>query len=600
MKHTAAHSRAAVSRRGQARRLSQLCGLWPLAAIAALFALGVAPSALPATATGAVVSNGTVALGVTALGDLNYNCTGAGDTSCPNDANNPSGKIWGVRYLPLGHDAISPGCACEGWGVADEGSGLTGYANESSGNAHVTVDGFVASASSAVSTVTISDPAIPNYQLQVVHDYHPSGATSALYEATVTIRNTGTTGVTNLLYRRAMDWDVEPTAFQEWVTIQNPGNSPQLKFDSDNGFATSNPLAGPSNLDSHFVCGTGYTGVCTFTDLGSGGVYPTVMTPDDHGALFDFQFGALAPGVSKSFRIFYGAAASESGILTALGSVGAEVYSIGEPNCPESADGDSTCSGLPAHAGVEQGLPNAFGFGFVTTAADLSITKADAPDPVVAGSTLTYTLTVHNAGPNTAAAVNVTDALPSGVTFVSASASTGTCSGTSTVTCDLGSVANGATATITIVVTPLAAGTLTNTATVQSTSEDANRADNTSTATTTVTTASLPPDCSTVVAIPPTLWPPDHKFGLVTLVGGSDPNGDSLTLTVTGVTQNEPAGKDGPDWQFAAEPDQVWLRAERLGAGDGRIYTISFTASNSLGAACSGTAFVTVLHDLGN
>ena len=56
---------------------------------------------------------------------------------------------------------------------------------------------------------------------------------------------------------------------------------------------------------------------------------------------------------------------------------------------------------------------------WLSGSADLSITKSDSPDPVVAGSQLTYTITVTNAGPSTAHAVNVTDDLPAGTTYVS-------------------------------------------------------------------------------------------------------------------------------------------------------------------------------------
>ena len=90
----------------------------------------------------------------------------------------------------------------------------------------------------------------------------------------------------------------------------------------------------------------------------------------------------------------------------------------------------------------------------VTPHANLAIVKGDAPDPVVAGSNLTYTLTVTNGGPDAAAAVQVSDTLPAGVSFVSASSSAGSCSGTATVVCSLGTVANGGSVTVTIVVTP--------------------------------------------------------------------------------------------------------------------------------------------------
>ena len=74
-------------------------------------------------------------------------------------------------------------------------------------------------------------------------------------------------------------------------------------------------------------------------------------------------------------------------------------------------------------------------FGFVTTIGDLSITKADSPDPVQVNNNLTYTITVNNNGPQAAAGVQVTDPLPAGVNLVSATPDQGTCSGTSTVTC---------------------------------------------------------------------------------------------------------------------------------------------------------------------
>jgi uncharacterized repeat protein (TIGR01451 family) len=58
----------------------------------------------------------------------------------------------------------------------------------------------------------------------------------------------------------------------------------------------------------------------------------------------------------------------------------------------------------------------------VATSADLSVTKVDTPDPVAAGTNLTYTITVTNAGPDNAANVLLSDTLPAGTTFQSLSA----------------------------------------------------------------------------------------------------------------------------------------------------------------------------------
>jgi uncharacterized repeat protein (TIGR01451 family) len=102
-------------------------------------------------------------------------------------------------------------------------------------------------------------------------------------------------------------------------------------------------------------------------------------------------------------------------------------------------------------------------------AADLALTKSDSPDPVLVGQELTYTLTVRNNGPSAATGVAVEDKLPAGVTYGYATPSQGSCSQTEgTVGCALGDLANGASATIAIKVTPKSAGTITNSASARS------------------------------------------------------------------------------------------------------------------------------------
>ena len=117
-------------------------------------------------------------------------------------------------------------------------------------------------------------------------------------------------------------------------------------------------------------------------------------------------------------------------------------------------------------------------------AADLALAKSDAPDPVAARGSLSYSLVATNNGTNPAPHATVLDVLPAEVTFASASA--GCTHAAGKVECDLGTLAAGDSRTVTIVVTPKRTGTITNTATVGSGAPDPNPADNVATITTTV------------------------------------------------------------------------------------------------------------------
>jgi uncharacterized repeat protein (TIGR01451 family) len=119
---------------------------------------------------------------------------------------------------------------------------------------------------------------------------------------------------------------------------------------------------------------------------------------------------------------------------------------------------------------------------------DLSLSQSDTPDPSPAGSRLTYTIEVGNNGSSLGTGLVVTDTMPSGVSFVSASTTLGACTrSVSTVTCRIPSLAAAGVATITLVVKPQSAGTISNAANVVANEPDPDSTNNSSTETTTIT-----------------------------------------------------------------------------------------------------------------
>lgn len=287
-------------------RLSKVAAL----AAGAIVAFGISA---PAFANGLLYdTNGNVRLGANDDGSI--------------DASTEDGFI-GIGYNFTGqggrvgfNDALTPGCPCEAWGVS--ANGITGHVGQATGNTNIGValsSSGTNDNSSAGATATFTSntflASLPGLTVTQEFSLAAMTATGALFMDKVTITNSTGALATDVRFARAMDWDVPPTEFSEWVRIQGTASTASLLHSTDNGFAEADPIG---DMSDGGICGPvdsdGTTGPC------------------DHGALFIFGFGDLADGASQTLNIFYGAGLDEVDTTALLALIGPELYSLGESN----------------------------------------------------------------------------------------------------------------------------------------------------------------------------------------------------------------------------------------------------------------------------
>ena len=221
--------------------------------------------------------------------------------------------------------------------------------------------------------------------------------------------------------------------------------------------------------------------------------------------------------------------------------------------------------------------------------ADLGITKEASDDPVVAGETLTYTITVHNDGPSVATDVDVKELLPPGLTLAQLLTSQGVCAGT---ICQLDDVPVSTTVVITAITTvdpSLEAGTvLTNTAVIFSDTPDPNDDDNTATVTVTVETLA---DLLLDKSASDDVVTPDSELIytiVVTNAGPSDARGvvvtDTLPVSVTYASDTDSCSE--------IAPGELECNLNTIPAGDSVTFNIIATVNSDAIGAITNTARV--------
>ena len=217
---------------------------------------------------------------------------------------------------------------------------------------------------------------------------------------------------------------------------------------------------------------------------------------------------------------------------------------------------------------------------------DVSILKTvDKPKPNI-GDTVTFTTVVKNNGPDTATGVVATDPLPAGLTFVSSTSTVGSYNA-STSSWSIGGLLNGkqATTTITAIVNSgTAARTITNTATVTSTSLDSNSNNNSSSASIIVAQAGGGGGTT-----------PSADLSIIKIVDNATPNpGDTIVYTLVVMTLEPAASSTATD----TIPSAVTFVSSTSTMGSYNASTSLWTIGNLVSGAFATTT-ITVLVNSG-
>jgi uncharacterized repeat protein (TIGR01451 family) len=279
-----------------------------------------------------------------------------------------------------------------------------------------------------------------------------------------------------------------------------------------------------------------------------------------------------------------------------LPQVAAQAYARCNADFPESLRGDGA---RPERLSDHDPVVAYFNF----PSADLAIGLNAGPNPVLSGSTLTYTISVTNTASNAAVNVKVTDTLPAGATVTGVTPPAGwACSSGNPIECTTPSLSGGATAAIEITAALACEiadqSVLTNQVSVTAATYDPDLTNNSAAFASTVLNTA--PTITLKDASPAVLWPVNHKLVNVTVDYDVTDNCAIPTCSLQ-VTSNEAAngkgdGNTAQDW-IAVDEHHVQLRAERSGTGPGRVYTITVTCKDGKDNTSTATTQVLVPRD---
>jgi len=241
--------------------------------------------------------------------------------------------------------------------------------------------------------------------------------------------------------------------------------------------------------------------------------------------------------------------------------------------------------------------------------ADLTVTATSDSNAAVRGRPLTYTITVTNNGPDPAADLSFADQIPNGTLFQSLippagwSCSTPAIGSTGQLSCATNSLNAGTPVQfiLTVITSCATVGSadIVNSATVTSTTSDPNPIPGNN-ALIKLTATDPPPVISGLAVDKPVLFPPNNQMVDVALAyNTSDVCDGGIVPLITINTPNDPGGGT-QNWEIV-DAHHIRLRASLVGISSNgvisysnRIYVVTVTATDSVGASSTGSVAVKV------
>src|SRR5438477_280000 len=354
------------------------------------------------------------------------------------------------------------------------------------------------------------------------------GALASAGSATLTLTATVTTtgSITNTATKTA-ETETDPNLANDSASASITGQAADLTIAKSHVGSFVRGSTGSYSVTVSNIGSVASSGLVTVTDTLPAGLTPSVAS----GTGWTCGIAAQTVTCTRSDAL---AAAGSYPVITITVAVG-QAAATPRTNTASASGGGETNTGNASASDLTT----------VTSQADIAVAKIVSSGSAMVGSNIDFTITVTNAGPSNATGVQVTDQLPAGLTFVSATPRAGTYN-SGTGVWNIGAVAGGASETLTITATVTTVGAHVNTATKTAENEADPNAGNDSAS---ATVSGQAPDLTILKShVYPFVRGTNDSYSVVVSNIGPVSTSGAVTVTDTLPAGLTPSGASGTGW----------------------------------------------------